>query len=228
MQSVVREGLRRRDMGESRQLSQDVLWDVFLHVVKAFDLPATPWGLQDYIKKTARGRVKDERKKHAPQPHASWFNSATGEQRYADASAAQVIGMSQKMVTRWKAAHGITTEGLSEAEWTALQREYEAKQHRKCLRKRGKACGMSDEGLKKLFQRKKKLDGTPDWEAIEAHITRRKQKAAVMVLSEDTLSIEEQIATLKAKLAEEVHGSAGWCDIWDAIQQLKQQQGSAL
>ena len=191
MQPVVQEGVRRLDVGESRQLSQDVIWDVFLHMVKEFDLPATPWTLQDYIKATARGRVLDERKKHAPQPHESWFDSATGERRYPDAWAAQVIGKSEKTVTRWKAAHGITTEGLSETEWTALQREYEPKQQRKRPWERGKACGMSDEGFKKLCQRKKKPDGTPDWESIEAHITHREKKAEAMAPSEATLSLEE-------------------------------------
>jgi len=224
MQSVVQEGLRRLDVGESRQMSQDVLWDVFLHLVKEFDLPATPWGLQDYIKTTARGRVKDEKKKHAPQPHESWLDSATGEKRYPDAWAAQVIGKSEKTVTRWKAAHGITTEGLSETVLAAIRQEYEAKQQRKSLWERGKAGGMSDEGLKKLFQRKKKPDGTPDWEAIEAHIKRREKKAEAMALSEDTLTHEDQIAEWEARLAEAELGSDEWCDAQDALQRLQQPQ----
>lgn len=228
VQHIVQEGVRRLDTGESRQMSQDVIGDVFQALMTRFDLPATPWALQDFIKETARGHVLDERKKHPSRMFQEpWDDPASGERRYPDAWVAKDIKRSKRTVTRWKADHGITTEGLSETALTAIRQEYEPKKKRKRLWEIGKACGMSDDSLKKLFQRKRKLDGTLDWEAIEARIKRREKKAEAMALSEDTMSIKDQIAEWEARCDEALPGSDAWCDAQDALQQLRQlQQGS--
>jgi len=52
---------------------------------------------------------------------------------------------------------------------------------------------MSVDNLKKLFQRKKKSDGTPDYEAIEAHIKRQDKEAKTTAASTDVMSLEARI-----------------------------------
>jgi len=52
---------------------------------------------------------------------------------------------------------------------------------------------MSVDNLKKLFQRKKKSDGTPDYEAIAAHIKRQDKEAKTTAASTDVMSLEARI-----------------------------------
>jgi hypothetical protein len=133
VQHVVQEGVRYLGEGDSQQMSEDVLGEVFEALRQRFDLPATPWTLQDFIKETARGLVKGERKKHALQTCEPWDDPATGERRYPDARAAQVIGKSERTVDRWKESHAITTAGLSETQLEAIQWDYKSKQQRESL-----------------------------------------------------------------------------------------------
>jgi hypothetical protein len=227
VQHVVQEGLRRLGEGDSQQGSKEVVGEVFEALRTRFDLPTTPWALQDFIKATAQGYVRDARKKDARQPGEPWPDPATGERRYPDAWVAQDIDRDKKTVKRWKADHGITRKGCSETELVAIRQEYALKKERKRIWERGKACGMSDDSLKKLFQRKKKLDGTSDLEAIEAHIKRREKKAEETAPSENTISIEDQIAEWEARLAEAELGSDEWCVARDAIEQLQRRQAGA-
>ena len=219
---IVQEGVRRLDASASRLTSQDVMGDVFQALVTRFDFPATPWALQDFIRETARGIVLDEKKTHRPGTFQEpWDDPASGERQYPDAWVAEDIQKSIRTVKRWKADNGITTEGLSETQLTVLKGKYEPKEQRRLLWERGKRCGMSDEGLKKLFQRKKKSDGTPDWEVIKSHITRREKKAEAMALPEEALSAEEQRAVWEARLAEATPGSDEWCEAQDALTRLQ-------
>ncbi len=82
--------------------------------------------------------------------------------------------------------------------------------------------GMTAANLKKLYQRYKKPDGTPDLDAIEGHVARRSCKTKDRAPLEDMLSIEDQMAVLKARLAEEEMGSDAWCVLQDTLQQLQQ------
>jgi hypothetical protein len=59
--------------------------------------------------------------------------------------------------------------------------------------KEGKKRSMSVDNLKKLFQRKKKSDGTPDYEAIAAHIKRHDKEAKTTAASTDVMSLEARI-----------------------------------
>ena len=123
-------------------------------------------------------------------------------------------------MARWRKKHGIVAEGLSEKQLATFRQAQAEKQKRECLRNQGKKLGMSADAIKKLFLRKKKPDGTPDWEAIEAHINRRGSNAA----TEDAVSLEEQIATLEALLAEPALGSQEREEVLDKLRQLRQRQ----
>jgi DNA-binding transcriptional MerR regulator len=198
---VVQEEVRRLGEDDSQWRAKEIVGEVFQSLVERFDLPATPWTLQDYIKATARGLAM----KAYPslQSHKPWIDPASGEQVYLDALVAQMYDISPRTVARWRADQGIRTRGLSAEQLRAFQQEQEEKQARKRLRRMGKERDMSADVIKKLFQRKKKPDGTPDWGAIEAHIKRRGSNAA----TEDTMSLEEQITALEARLAETAPGS---------------------
>jgi hypothetical protein len=199
---------------------------VYQALVSKFDLPATDWSLRTFIQKTVCGYKLDERKK-LKVPSEPFLDPVTGETMYSDAWVAQDIDKSEKTVTRWKNDHGITTKGFSEIELAAIRQEYAPKQQRKRLWERGKACGMTDDSLKKLFQRKKKPDGTPDWEIIEAHIKRREKQAEETAPSEDTISIEDQRAEWEARRAAAELGSDEWCEAEDALKLLQRRQNGS-
>jgi hypothetical protein len=169
LRQVIRSSVRGT---QDHQEIEALVSKVYQALVSKFDLPATDWSLRTFIQKTVCGYKLDERKK-LKVPSEPFLDPVTGETMYSDAWVAQDIDKSEKTVTRWKNDHGITTKGFSEIELAAIRQEYAPKQQRKRLWERGKACGMTDDSLKKLFQRKKKPDGTPDWEIIEAHIKRR-------------------------------------------------------
>jgi len=112
----------------------------------------------------------------------------------------------------------------------AFRQERELKQQRARLRATGKDLGLDKETVRKAVYRGEKEGQSK--EAIKATLERnaekqRRRESEAPVPSEDMMSIEEQIAALEGRLAE-VHGSDAWCDVRDAIQRLKQQQGSAL
>ena len=78
-------------------------------------------------------------------------------------------------------------------------------------------------------RRKKKSDGRPDFEAIEAYIKRYGKEAKTTVASADAMSLEVQIVAWEERLAEAPLGGDQWCEAQDALQRLRQlQQGAHL
>ena len=232
VQHVVQDGVRPLGGGDSQQVSEEVIGEVFQALVERFDLSPTPWAFRDYIKETARGRVLDERKKHLPQTFQEpWDDPASGERRYPDAWVAQECGVSTRTVARWRANQGITRQGLSESKLVGFRQEREPKRQREQLRRKGLALRMDKETVRKAIQRGKQKGLPP--KAIEATLERNaaKQKhreAEAAAPSEDAMSLEHQIAEWEARLAEAELGSDEWCDARDALQQLRQrQQGGA-
>jgi hypothetical protein len=67
VQQVMHDAVRR--LGE--EASGEEIGAVFHALVAHFDLPATPWALQDYIKETTRGIVRDARKASLQQSAAA-------------------------------------------------------------------------------------------------------------------------------------------------------------
>jgi hypothetical protein len=225
IRQVIRSSVRGT---QDHQEIEALVSKVYQDLVSKFDLPGTDWSLRTFIQKTARGYKLDERKKLITEvPLEPFLYPVTGETMYSDAWVAQDIDRHKKTVKRWKADHGITRKGCSETELVAIRQEYAPKKERKRRWEKGKACGMSDDSLKKLFQRKKKPDGTPDLEAIDAHIKRREKKAEETAPSENTISIEDQIAEWEARLAEAELGSDEWCVARDAVGQLQRRQAGA-
>lgn len=112
----------------------------------------------------------------------------------------------------------VTEEGLAQLR-TIIKDE---NRYRK-LRKEAGEC-MGNEARKKLFQRKKKSNDIPDWEAIKSHIESRARRKGIAAPSVPAISVEEQIAERKARLAETEPGSDEWAEAHDALRQL--QQGS--
>lgn len=100
---------------------------------------------------------------------------------YSDAWIAEEFAVSLRTVARWKCTHGITTSGFSKVQYAVFSEVYGPKMELKRLREQARKAGMSPhaaaENVKKLSQRKLTSDGTPDFEAISAHIARRKKKA---------------------------------------------------
>ena len=82
--------------------------------------------------------------------------------------------------------------------------------------------GMTADNLKKLYQRYRKPDGTPDLDAIEAHAARLSCKAKAQEPSEDTLSLEEKVAACDELLAMLPLLSKGWEDVQAEREQLRQ------
>jgi hypothetical protein len=107
----------------------------------------------------------------------------------------------------------VTEDGLARIH--VIIRE-EREHHR--LQEKAHTHGVSRSNFKKLLQRNKQPDGTPDWRAIEAHVDRYKRTEK----EEPEGSFEEQIAELEAGLY--TADSDQREVILDALQQLRQRQ----
>lgn len=225
---IAEEEIRRRSRGDSEQMGKEVGGEVFQVLLNGnkrskrsqsdgFDLPATPWALQDFIKKTAWGRVRDEWKKRpADTPH---HDDGTGETIYPDAWIAQEFAVSPRTVARWKYDRGIITRGFSEVQYADFSKVYGPKMELKRLREQARKAGRSPhaaaEDVKKLSQRKLTSDGRPDFEAINAHIARRRKKAeACSSLKDRRTVLKNHIAELQDRLNE-----ATTRDEWETIQE---------
>jgi hypothetical protein len=227
VQHVVQEGLRRLGEVDSQQVSKEVVGEVFEALWTRFDLPATPWALQDFIKTTAQGCVHDARKKDARQPREPWTDPTTGERRYPDALVAQECGVNARTVARWRANQGITGQGLLESQFIRFRQEHEPKWRRKRLQAIGEALGLGKETVRKIVQRGEQK-GLPE-DSIQANLERnaakRKHHRAVeaTVPSEDAPSLEELCMSLQARL-HEVQTEDERIKVLDKLQHLRQRQ----
>jgi hypothetical protein len=124
-------------------------------------------------------------------------------------------------VYRWQAAGTLCGQHLEEL-LVQARTIVQPKHRRAQLFAEGKKRGMSKDNLKKLFQRKKNPDGTPDFEAIEARINRPNRVTETTMVSEDAMSLEAQRVAWEERRAEAPLGSDAWCEAQDALQRLQQ------
>jgi len=168
--------------------------------------------------------LAEERKEQAGGKHVYTGNRPIPQ--VAARLEAEGLSISVKTLYRWQAAGALCGQNL-EDHLVQARTVAQPKHRRAQLFEEGKRRGMSVANLKKLFQRKKKSDGTPDYEAIEAHIKRQDKEAKTTVASADAMSLEVQIVAWEERLAEAPLGSDAWCEAQDALQRLRQLQQDA-
>jgi hypothetical protein len=216
--------LRSRSPSELQPVSDDTFYKVLLRLQWDF-VYAEDWrAFLKYAKQVVRGVLAEDR-----QERSGGGQARTGNRLIAQVATrleAEGFSISEQTLYRWQAKGilcGQNPEDLLVQAWTVA----EPKRRRAKLRKEGKTRGMSDDNLKKLFQRKTMPDGTPDFEAIEAHINGHDKEAEAMTSSTDVMSLEAQIVACEERLAEAPLGSDAWCEYQDALQRLQQlQQGT--
>ena len=213
--------LRSRFPSALRRVSDDTVYKVLLRLQRDF-VYAEDWrAFLKYAKQVMRGVLAEERQEQAGRGKARPGDQLI--QQVATRLEAEGFSISEQTLYRWKAKGSLCGQNpedlLVQARTVA-----EPKCRRAKLRKEGKTRGLSDDNLKKLFQRKKRPDGTPDFEAIEKHIKRHDKVAEAMAASEDALSLEAQIVAWEERKAEAPPGSDQWCEAQDALQRLQQPQ----
>ena len=216
--------LRSRFPSGLRRVSDDTVYKVLLRLQRDF-VYAEDWrAFLKYAKQVVRGVLVEERQEQAGRGKAR-----SGDRlihHVATRLEAEGFSISEQTLYRWKAKGSLCGQNpedlLVQARTVA-----EPKRRRAELRKEGKTRGMSDDNLKKLFQRKKRPDGTPDFDAIEAYIKRHDKEAEAIASAADARSLEAQIVAWEERLAEAPPGSDAWCEAHDALQRLRQLQRGA-
>jgi len=140
---------------------------------------------------------------------------------------AQEHGCHEKTVKRWAGRHGGYTvakngkAGLSAHQYAAFQKYYAPKNHKKDLRERGKALGLSDAAIERGLKPDRRKNKS--WENIQADLER--SAAHQRRRNGDEVDPDfraDQLAELQALLldGDVVSGSAVYVEIQDVLQRL--------
>lgn len=204
-------------------LSDDTAYEVLLRLQRNFVWPEDWRAFLKHTRQVVRGVLAEEY-----QGQAGRGKARTGTrliQQVATRLEAEGLATSEQTLYRWKAKGILYGRNLDELMVQA--RTVAQPKHRRAeLFEEGRKRGLSDDNMKKLFQRKKKPDGTPDDEAIEAHIKRHDKETKSMASTMDVLSLEVQRVAWEERQAEAPLGSDAWCEAQDALQRLQRPQSS--
>jgi hypothetical protein len=204
--------------GHFRRLSDNTAYEVLLRLQREFVFSEDWRAFLMYTKQVVRGVLAEEYKERAGGGNARPVNRPIPQ--VAAHLKAEGLSISEKTLYRWK-AEGILCGKSTEELWAQARTLVQLKHRRAELIEEGTKRGMSIDNLKKLFQRKKKSDGTPDFEAIEAHIKCYDKEAKITSHLWMPISLEAQIAAWEERLAEAPLGSDQWCEAQDALQRLR-------
>jgi len=236
IRGVIQQALRRLalDNDTRQRWDRDLPGIVLQRLIDRFDLPPSSLAFHVLIQRTVRGIVRDEWKKGSSGNMAEpQFDSASGARLYPDAYVAKDVGVSAKMVARWRKARGITREGLLERQLIDFRRECdrkrEVKRQRKWLREKGVALGMAQATVEQAIYRGEKEGRC--WEAIEATLERnaakqKRREAEATAPFEDAISLEELCVSLQARL-HEAQTEDERIEVLDKLQHLRQLQESS-
>jgi hypothetical protein len=201
------------------RLSNAAAYEVLHRLQQRFVFPEDWRAFRSYTKQIVRGVLAEARKGQVGGEHVR-----TGDRLIPQVAArleAEGLAISAQTVYRWQAAGTLCGQHLEEL-LVQARTIVQPKHRRAQLFAEGKKRGMSKDNLKKLFQRKKNPDGTPDFEAIEARINRPNRVTETTMVSEDAMSLEAQRVAWEERRAEAPLGSDAWCEAQDALQRLQQ------
>jgi hypothetical protein len=206
------------------RLSDHTAYEVLLRLQRGFVYSEDWRAFLKYTKKVVHGVLAEERKEQGGGENAYTANRPISQ--VAARLKAEGFSISEKTLYRWK-AEGILCGQSTEELWAQARTLVQPKHRRAELFEEGRKRGLSDDNLKQLFRRKKKSDGTPDYEAIEAHIRRHDKEAKITESAVDAISLEAQISVWEERLAEAPLGSEQWCEAQDVLQKLRRLQQGA-
>ncbi len=202
-----------------RRLSDNTAYEVLIRLQREFVYSEDWRAFLKYTKQVVHGVLIEERKEQAGGKHVYTGNRPIPQ--VVVRLKAEGLSISVKTLYCWQAEGILCGQNLEDL--LVQARTVAQPKHRRAeLFEEGKKRGMSEDNLKKLFQRKKKSDGTPDYEAIEAHIKRHDKEAKTTASSTDAMSLEARIVVWEERLAEVPLGSEAWCEAQDALQRLRQ------